>query len=192
MILHVGPIFLSNYIPMTCRNVDVFIKSFLSDRAPSVSKLSLLLPLTLRLVSQKAVCSSLHFPHCFKQINFITVAIFASGLSLLAFRQLLQSAINSISFWATNNGFRFSTSKTFFFFSLVHAQAPNLHSFYMLLPSNSAFQAISLVSYLTPNCLGEIISFPLKKSPPLRLILTGSHICPGVHTANHSSISIFP
>lgn len=88
------------------------------------------------------------------------LASYAAGFSLPLLHHLLKSAISSVSQWATNHGFRFSTAKSFsIFFTRSWKAPPFYHPTCTMLPSSTALQVNSLASHLTSALHGETISY---------------------------------
>ena len=173
-------------------NMGVFIHSFLQNRLFKIRIASTtstkytqhegvpqgsVLSTTLFLIAINEIVSTL--PSGVRSSLYVDdLIIYASGSSSKDLHNLLQLAISSISSWATNHGFRFSTSKSFsIFFSRSRKGPPPSLTLYgtpLQYRTTGTFLGLTFDSKLTWKT--HILSLKEKAIRRLRLLKTLSHV----------------
>ena len=173
-------------------NMGVFIKSFLSKRTFQVKIASStsssfpqfegvpqgsVLSTTLFLLAVNDIVSVLP-PGARASLYVDDLTIYASGTSIPDLCQFLQSAITSVTSWATNHGFRFSTSKSFpiLFSRSRTVPKPPLFLYNAPLQYRSSGKFLGVIFDSKLSWRDHILYIKEKAQRRLRILQTLSHI----------------
>ena len=173
-------------------NMGVFLQRFLTNRtfrvkvaasySPPFSQYEgvpqgSVLSTSLFLLAINNIASSLP-PGVRSSLYVDDFVIYASGLSLSPLHSLLQSAVTAASSWATNHGFRFSSTKSYcIFFSHSRRPCPPplfLYDTPLDYRSSGKFLGLTFDSRLTWKA--HILSTKVNALRRLRLLQTLSHL----------------